>query len=136
MALPNHLFVSSCDGALYDTRVKSWHNKPPLRKDYCWAHNPINTAAQFKAVLRNGAYAWPGGYPLFFVCDDGGALCFACAHKEAREIIGAHLEVKKCPSARRNNSQWLAVAVDVNWEDSNLYCDHCSKPIESAYGDA
>jgi hypothetical protein len=28
MVLPNHLFVSSTDGAMYDTRAPGWASKP------------------------------------------------------------------------------------------------------------
>jgi len=34
----------------------------------------INTVKDFGEALRNGPYAWPGGYPLFFITADGGAL--------------------------------------------------------------
>ena len=29
----------------------------------------------------------------------------------------------------------LSSGQDVNWEDAELYCDHCSKRIESAYAE-
>ena len=32
--LADHLFVSSTDGHLYDTRKPEWHKHAPLRKDY------------------------------------------------------------------------------------------------------
>jgi len=44
----------------------------------------INTIGDFRAAVRNGAYAWPGGYPLFFICSDGAALCHKCAKAERR----------------------------------------------------
>jgi len=33
----------------------------------------IESISDFRAAIRNGAYAWPGGYPMFFVMADGGA---------------------------------------------------------------
>lgn len=85
------------------------------------------TLGEYRAAIRSGPYAWPGGYPLFFICDDGGALCFTCAKKERRNIISS--------IAWNVRDGWKVAAVDVNWEDTELYCDHCSKPIESAYGE-
>lgn len=81
----------------------------------------------FRDALRHGPYAWPGGYPLFFVCDDGGALCFECAHAERRQIL------ESIAYALRDG--WRVSAVMVNWEDETLCCDHCSQRIASAYGE-
>ena len=68
-------------------------------------------------------FAWPGGYPLFYITKDCEVLCPKCANenKELTEDI--------------DDPQWYITNVDINWEDTTLYCDHCSKHIESAYGD-
>jgi hypothetical protein len=29
------------------------------------------------------AYAWPGGYPLYYLCADNGVLCPQCANMES-----------------------------------------------------
>ena len=80
--------------------------------------------AAVKDAIRN-KYAWPGGYPLFLITTDGGALCVECGKKEFKRIAYA---------VRHSlNDGWNAAAVDVNWEDPDLYCDHCDKQIESAY---
>jgi uncharacterized Zn finger protein (UPF0148 family) len=60
-------------------------------------------------------YAWPGGYPLFYLGEDGDVFCPACANQ-----IDANPEI---------------VHVDINWEDPDLYCEGCSKRIESAYAE-
>lgn len=83
---------------------------------------------QVKERLRSGPYAWPGGYPLYFICDDGAPLCFACVRKNYREIAQAH---RSDPRDR----QWALAAVDTNWEDPRLVCCHCNQRIESAYGE-
>lgn len=59
-------------------------------------------------------YAWPGGYPLFYMDAENNCLCPECANK---------------------NDEYNAaiVAHNVNYEDTALYCDDCSKRIESAY---
>jgi hypothetical protein len=81
-----------------------------------------------KRALRNGPYAWPGGYPLYFACDDGGVLCFACVRKQWREIVSAHRR-----GERRGG--WHLAGWDTNWEDPALICDHCNARIESAYAE-
>lgn len=125
MSFPDHLFIAS-DGGLHDTRRDDW-SRNPLRADYRYTFRDIRNVSQFKATLRNGAYAWPGGYPLFLLTDDGATLHFACARKEARNVMDS--------IQRKASDGWRVVACDVNWEDSDLCCDHCSKRIESAYGD-
>jgi hypothetical protein len=87
----------------------------------------INTVSDFRKAVRQGPYAWPGGYPLFFLCRDGAALSFKAAKQERRNILES--------IANRSNDGWRVVALDVNWEDSSLYCDHTGEPIPSAYGE-
>jgi len=65
--------------------------------------------------------AWPGGYPLFAVMEDSGCLCAKCCEQEMPTILQAD-----------GDRQWTVAAIEVNWE-SDLYCDHCSNPIEKAY---
>ena len=72
----NHFFVSSTDGALYDTRKPEWHKQAPLRKDYCRTFETINNSRELRATIRNGAYAWPGGYPLVFLTADNDCISF------------------------------------------------------------
>lgn len=70
------------------------------------------------------SYAFPGGYPLYYVCKDGGTLCPDCAaSKESREAT------PDCP----DDAQWYLVGAECNYEDTALFCDHCGKRIESAY---
>ena len=57
-------------------------------------------------------YAWPGGYPVFYLTRDS-VLCPTCANETPEDVISG----------------------DANWEDSSLYCDECSQRIESAYAD-
>lgn len=71
-------------------------------------------------------YAWPGGYPLYIVMSDGAALCTDCAKKELGLIAAA--------TSQGYQDGWKAEGVDINWEDTELYCDHCGNHIESAYG--
>ena len=83
---------------------------------------------EVKRQLRSGKYAWPGGYPLYFITADGAALSFEAVRAEWRNIVQAHLW-------NDSRSGWAIAGVDVNWEDTELYCDHTNAKIESAYGD-
>lgn len=127
--LPNHLFIDSCCGDLHDTRVPDWHK--PLRKAFMRHHSIVKTAAEFKATLRAGAYAWPGGYPLYFIMADCEPMHFKCARENAKEIISAMLDSRRPYHGR----QWECVACDINYEDSDMYCAQCNGKIESAYGE-
>lgn len=70
---------------------------------------------QVKEAIRTG-YAWPGGYPLSLIMNDGGALCMDCARTEWRGI--AHDTLKGWRTG------WDAAGVQVLWEGGNR-CDHC-----------
>lgn len=72
------------------------------------------------------AYAWPGGYPIFYLTADGGSLCAACANGENGSEAS---EEHDAPA------DWRLDASDVNWEDPALCCDHCGARIESAYAE-
>jgi len=57
------------------------------------------------------AYAFPGGYPIFYLDDTNNVLCANCASQEEKIPIGG-----------------------INWE-SLCYCDECGEEIGSAYGE-
>lgn len=88
----------------------------------------IKTISDFRAAYRNGPFAWPGGYPLFFVTADGAAISFKGAKKDRRNILEAIRD-------NDTRSGWRVCAVDVNWEDSDLRCDVTGERIESAYAE-
>ena len=86
------------------------------------------TITQFRRLMREGQYAWPGGYPRYFVTTDGGVLSFEAAKECRRQILEA--------LARQDQrSGWGVAGVDINWEDPDLVCDHSGQRIECAYGD-
>ena len=90
----------------------------------------INSISDFRAAVRNGPYAWPGGYPLFFVMDDCGVMSFEVAARRGttRRLI---LE-----SLRDNlNDGWRPVAIEINYDNNDLYCCISGNKIESAYGE-
>jgi hypothetical protein len=65
---------------------------------------------------------------LYLITSDCAVLCVVCARKEYKLIVDA---------IRRddNTGGWKVIDADVNWEDPDLFCDHCSKRIESAYAE-
>jgi hypothetical protein len=65
------------------------------------------------------AYAWPGGYPVFYLDKDNSVLCSDCARKSDQD--------------EDELPQFKPVTADVNYEDSSLYCDQCNRQIEPAY---
>jgi len=127
MALPSHLFCSESNGALYDTRAAEWSHKAPLRAVYCRTYACIKTAAELKATLRAGAYAWPGAYQMYFVTSDGAALSFESVRAELRAVLAS--------ISSGTNDGWRVVACQINYEDSDLACDHSGERIPAAYGD-
>lgn len=76
------------------------------------------------------AYAWPGGYPLFYCFKDGGVICPDCVNANVAEIDCAN----RGGHCHNSHGGWAVDACEINWEDDDLVCDHCHKKIESAYG--
>ena len=85
----------------------------------------IKNKTDLAEALKNGPYAWPGGYPLFFITNDGAALSF--------DTVKAEIENVQHSIETDSNDGWRVVAIDVNWEEPNLICDHSGQRIESAY---
>ena len=63
------------------------------------------------------SYAWPGGYPLFYITKRNAVLC-----------PGEHC-------AQQEDPEDPIVATEVNYENPHLYCDACGECIESAYAE-
>jgi len=83
------------------------------------------TTKQIKQSLRDGPHAWPGGYPKYFITSDGETLSHAAVRAEWKQV---------CESVRtKSNDGWRVVGEDINWEDTQLYCDDTNDRIESAY---
>ena len=68
-------------------------------------------------------WAWPGGYPLFYMGLTGSVICSSCARAW-----------ENTPADKRFEDD-APTTYDVNWEDPDLYCDACSGRIESAYAE-
>jgi hypothetical protein len=80
----------------------------------------------FNLALFNGPYAWPGGYPRFFITADGGSLSFKAAEENAGLIRDAII-------AHDKHGGWCVIGVEINWEDNFLICDHSNEIIPCAY---
>jgi len=90
----------------------------------------INSISDFRRAVRNGPYAWPGGYPCYWVMADGEAVAFHVAKSERRNMLEALKD-----RAIRPQDGWLPVALEINWEDGELYCAHTNERIPSAYAE-
>lgn len=91
----------------------------------------IKTISDFRKAVRIGPYAWPGGYPLYFVMSDGEAMSFKAAKSERRALLEALREW----TADHQDSGWRPIALEINYEDFDLICCHTNERIESAYGE-
>ncbi len=81
---------------------------------------------KIKYAIRN-KYAWPGGYPLFFVTGQGEALSLQGAKEIWRDIIQAHNDHRHCDASIES--------IEINYDDPQLYCCVTNQLIESAYGE-
>lgn len=81
--------------------------------------------AEIKRAIRDGGYAWPGGYPQYVLMSDGEPLSVAAAKEQFRSICQSTIN--------RTHDGWQAAGIDVNWEDQDMICAHTGEPIECAY---
>jgi hypothetical protein len=96
-----------------------------IRKNYSCKHRDINSLSDLKATLRSGALTDLGGYPTYFITNDGCAWSHHGVRAEWRTIA----------------RDWITglgprpVACNINWEDSELTCELTNERIVSAYAD-
>ena len=93
--------------------------------------------------LDNGdlqSYAWPGGYPLYYLDGCNCVLCPACANASENEYKLdlltdlANWCIDPSDDGYLFDSRERPVVADINYKDDTLYCDDCNCHIESAYG--
>jgi hypothetical protein len=86
----------------------------------------INSLNLRKAIRDK--YAWPGGYELFGICNDGGLLCCDCMRKEYFQIAYSR--------KYSINDGWRVLAVDcsANYDDY-IYCEHCNHTIVDRFNE-
>jgi len=85
------------------------------------------SVSDFRREMRYGKWAWPGGYPRYFIMSDGDTLSFEAAKANIKQIVQA--------ISNHDGSGWRIVAVDINWEDPQLFCCDSGERIESAYAE-
>lgn len=87
----------------------------------------IANTRELAQAFKQGRYTSRGCYPLYFVTSDGEALSHDAVRDNYRAIVqsirGDH------------NDGWRVIAVDVNWEDPELFCADTGERIESAYAE-
>jgi hypothetical protein len=83
------------------------------------------TIRDLKQALRNGPYAWPGGYPTYFIACDGEALSHAAVKAALRQVYWA--------MSHRDSGGWRVIGAAINWEDNHLTCAHTGERIPCAY---
>ncbi len=67
------------------------------------------------------AFAWPGGYPIYYLDRDCSVLCADCATKSLDDV-------DELDSFRPTDA-------DVYYEGPTMQCENCNADIQSAYGD-
>jgi len=85
----------------------------------------INNLETLKMVLRNGPYAWPGGYPLYLVDIEGDCYHIDCVRGMYRSVV----------NDTKHGSGFVMTNVEVNWENTAMWCYECHEIIDSAYGE-
>lgn len=71
-----------------------------------------------RSSVKLPAYAWPGGYPIWYLTESNAMLCPGCADE-----------------ARQDMAEPKVVDWDINYEDEIFFCYECNGRVESAYGE-
>lgn len=94
----------------------------------------MKTAIALEQGLAPAAYAWPGGYPLYYLArsgwrDDSTASLEFNPYDRAEFVV--------CPgcAAHAKAHEIILTGSDVHWEGPGLLCEECGAEILSAYGD-
>ena len=94
-----------------------------------------------KTRLEDGklpSYAWPGGYPIYYLDGSNCILCPDCANSiESQYRLDLLSDfcnwIIYLDDMLFSDEKDLPRYVAVNYEDDALYCDACNKQIECAY---
>ena len=99
---------------------------PPI-KWYEFANRARELMIQFPEFtfshLEWESYAWPGGYEIYYIVADSGVLCHNCANENLMRTIDP------------DDDQFYIVDSDINYESTDVHCEHCYRQIQPAYGD-
>lgn len=103
-------------------------NDPALwfRDPYAQKHHPLNNyiliVGGVSCATYVQAYAWPGGYPVFYFDREDNCVCPSCVGEDI-------LSATDTDPHNRNT----ITGHGINHEDTHLYCDECGARIEAAY---
>lgn len=90
----------------------------------------IRDVFHLRDLVNDGKYAH-GGYPKYYVTEDGGVL----SHKAVKDNLGLITECMENGALTPEDKQWAVAYCEINWEDSDLWCDHEHERIPSAYAE-
>lgn len=82
--------------------------------------------------LKPIKYAWPGGYPVYYLAREG------YRNDETGELELSRYDRSEfvcCPDCAAAKAERILIASDINYEDPDMTCEVCSRRIESAYAD-
>lgn len=79
----------------------------------------LTTSERLLALARQ-RWAWPGGYEIFFITDDGGTLCAPC-------VAGSWLELIQ--DANPGDGWYIDGFSHTGEIDDPETCDHCYREI-------
>jgi hypothetical protein len=80
------------------------------------------------------AYAWPGGYPVFYIARQG-FLNDETGEVEVNPYDQAEFAVCPVCANKAQDEQIVIMAQDVHYEGAPITCECCNAEIKSAYGD-
>lgn len=80
------------------------------------------------------AFAWPGGYPLYYPFSDGGVCCPECVNREI-VLVDDDMRDARRFGCRPRRGGFAVESPEANYEDADLVCDHCGQAIPAAYAD-
>ena len=96
--------------------VYSSNNKANVWRNYVY---DMDNGADIAKYVARTKYAWPGGYELYAITDDGGVLCHECCRTEFCNIATAY-----------DGDGWKVTAcTSTAMDEEHVYCDHCNKTI-------
>lgn len=88
--------------------------------------------ATFVGMGENGlwpAHAWPGGYPIAYVTDDGEILCAACMDDPTNPThFGGAADGWRIDGAG-------AFGADMDYPETDETCTHCARVICEGMGE-
>lgn len=70
-----------------------------------------------------GKFESLGMYEKHWITKNGGVLCFECVTEN----------LEQCSDFEAQNPNWFLIGCQINWEDNQLYCDHCNRKINEEY---